>query len=326
MPTARTEFSIEPDLVFPDSGYVGVLLDTAPLSIDLRNGSADHEGHVVELIGTVTGPVSSLENASSEQRDSLATWLDVLALVTRSRFTIIRPIRSVEWEARKVERRLFKFVEQDSRYPPEPTLADDLLQSVRTISGMDLQPYIWKALKYFRYGLLERSSEDQFVRFWHALEIMGENLKSKQQVPITCSQCHSPLVCTCGKPAMRTPMAKQAIDELIGQIVGSKAEEVSKRLFDARNTLMHGGSPESVEKKIGRPMAAIVNELAALTWQTLMKALPSQERLVIGDRTDIGNGILTARAEIRFEHKEDRDHPSLEKIPDIKATILNSFG
>ncbi|ESY77863.1 hypothetical protein X739_01340 [Mesorhizobium sp. LNHC220B00] len=327
MPIARTEFSIEPDLVFPESGQVGTLVDTGDLVIELRNGSTDHECHVIELIGAVTGPVTDLKDAANEQRGILAQWLDVLALVTRARFTIIRPIRSVEWESRKVERRLFTFVEQDARYPPEPALADDLLQSVRTISQMDLEPYAWKALKYFRYGLLEGSSEDQFVRFWHALEIMAENLKTNEQVPITCRHCHSPLVCSCGTPATRFPMAKQAIDELIAQIAGKKAEEVSKRFFEARNTLMHGGRPESVEKKIGRPMVAVVNELASLTWHTLMRSLPNskEEELALAQRTDVSNGVLTVRGHILFQHNEDSDHPALDKIPDVKTSILNSF-
>jgi len=45
-------------------------------------------------------------------------------------------------------------------------------------------------MKYFRYGLLEGSSEDRFVKFWHALEIIAENTKEKERVPIVCSECN----------------------------------------------------------------------------------------------------------------------------------------
>ena len=79
--------------------------------------------------------------------------------------------------------------------------------------------YVRKALKYFRLGVLETRSEDQYPSVLMAVETIAEGGRDPDKVSITCPICDLRLHCQCcNKPAMRTPLAKNLIYALAARL------------------------------------------------------------------------------------------------------------
>lgn len=329
MPKFRAEFDVKADVVLPE-GVGELQLTTGPdSSIVFRNGPADRHGHASGLLAIVIAQSESIESATNDLRSHLAEQLDILAFATHSRFSIVEPKRLVEWDAGMKEREVRIFVTQDARYPPDPELRQTYISSVQALNNAPPLDFTRVALKYFRYGLLDEQAEDQFMRFWLALEVVAENVKEKEKVAITCPKCSSPLVCQqCGTAPTRVPMAKQAIEDLIAATAGKRAQVVAKRQFEARNGLMHGRSRESIEAKCKMPMPKLVNELGTIAWHSIMSTFPIVgETLEFAHRGgEFSNLSMVAAAKLLFEHTGDGPHPKEEKIPSGKIDVRTFFG
>ena len=327
MPTFRCEYKVTSDLVLGDENKQLNITDTDGIEFRFSNGPDDDDGNAKYLIATVIGNVDTPETAEKQLRSYLAQFLDLLTFSTHSRFIIDEPIRLVEWEADKKERLFRVYNSVDARYPPEPDLIQDFLNSASILDNAQPKPFVRTALKYFRYGTLDKQPEDQYMRFWLSLEILAENIKEADPIPIKCPECHTALTCSaCGTEPTRTPMAKQAIENLIERIVGKDWREVSKRQFIVRNGLIHGSSTESVEKKSKVPLTQAVNELARLVWNAIRINITLTDgdasKLVLGHRGgDFVVATLVASAFGSFNHSGDGQHPSDEKIPDVKMTL-----
>lgn len=329
MPTYRCEFEITGDLVLASN--VGRLeLDGSSGITTFRNGSANDEGHTVDMVASVIGSAESIDTAENELRGVLAEQLDLLTFTTHSRFKIERPIRAFEWEAHQEKRQFRAFHTVDSRHPPEPEFSSDFVATAKVLDNSNPPPFTRTALKYFRYGLLDPQPEDQFMRLWLALEIIAENLKDKEKVPIVCPVCGEALTCAaCGVEPMRVPMAKQAIEGLISRIAGEHAKEVSKRQFKARNGLMHGRSVESIEKECKASIEKIVNELGTLAWHAIMSTIPLGDgpELHFGHRDgQFTNLTLVAAMLGEFKHQGDEPHPTDDKLPSVNIDLMTRFG
>jgi hypothetical protein len=212
MPTFRCEFNVTGDLVLPTTIDQLEFSGSDGFRFTIKNVQPDSDGHAPALLIFVVGFADSLDTAHLQLREALAAQLDLLSFATHSRFKIASPIKLVEWEEWQETRYIDWFHETDSRYPPDPELAAEYLESITVLDQMNPPAFLRKALRYFRYGLIDPDSEDQFTRFWLALEIMAENTKSKQKVPITCPACNTALKCdVCGVEPTRVPMAKQAL-------------------------------------------------------------------------------------------------------------------
>lgn len=169
------------------------------------------------------------------------------------------------------------------------------------------------------------------MRLWLALEIVAESTKERERVPVTCPACGGALHCAaCHTAPTRVPMAKQAIESLIAAIAGKAAPDVSKRQFIARNGLMHGRSTVSIEAECGQQFEHVVNELGRLAWEAIMSTLPLAEEgpvLHLGHRDgQFTNLNLVMSVLGSFEHTEDSDHPSDDKVPNVKIDMLTRFG
>lgn len=330
MPTFRCEFDVKGDLVLP--AYVSELelSSKAGFTTTFRNGPPDSEGHPTRLVATVVGPAESIDSAQDELRRDLAEQLDLLVFATHSRFQIIAPRRLIEWEADQKTRQFRVFHTVDARYPSDPELIREYLETVQALDQATPPAFTRTALKYFRYGLLDNRPEDQFMRLWLALEIIAENVKEKELVPIACPVCNAPMTCAaCGTEPARAPMAKQAIEDLIAKIAGTAAQDTSRRQFKTRNGLMHGRRPESIEAECKVPLPAIVNELGTLTWHAIMSTIPVGDGppLAFGHRDgDFASKSLVMSMLGTFDHAGDGPHPTQDKIPsvEIKMTTFRS--
>ena len=328
MPIFRCDYIVAGDLVI-DSDAPAEFVTTSGTRCTFRNGKKDSQGHISGLVAIVIGRSDYMKNAESDLRNALADALDVLSFVTQSRFMIERPYRLIEWEPRQRTRQIKVFHAQDARYPPEPDLAKELLDTFQAVEASNAPDFTRTAMSSFRNGLLADQFRDQFMHFWLALEIVAVNTKSTGLVPTQCSKCAKPLTCECGEPAMRLPMAKQAINEIISVIAGSKSEEVSRRQFTARNTLMHGGSIASVEAKTGKPMSEVNNELGSLCWYAILSTItfPETSPVFILDRQgDFGTKRLIVAPSMEFSYDGDSEHPTEAQIPTMEITLKTRFG
>lgn len=299
-------------------------------TISFKNGEVNEEGHTINLILTIIGPGTSIETAEKELRNILAQKLDLLTFVTHSRFKIVAPIKLIEWDEGEKDRMFKAFHTVDACYPPDPELIIEYLNTIVSLEEVAPPKFTRTALKYFRYGLLDEQADDQFMRLWLSLEIIAENIKDKEKVPINCPECKTAMICNvCGTEPTRVPMAKQAIEHLIFKVFGDEGEDVAKRQFETRNGLMHGRSTESIEKKCKMPMSELVDELGTLAWNAIMSTFTIRDEVSLhfGHRGgSFTNKVITASVTGRFEHPDDSAHPEDDKIPNVKISMGTNFG
>ncbi|NEJ20090.1 hypothetical protein GR247_07890 [Rhizobium leguminosarum] len=329
MPAVRTDFSILGDVVLAPDASSGDLFRSESHAIRLLNAPLDAQGHVPRLIAEVVGNADSLKSALIEHRAILAEKLNVLSLVTRARFRIDRPIRAIEWEPYADERSMLVVHQQDARYPPEPTLNDHFLLAANTLASADIPAYVDKAATYFRYGILDDSPTDQFVKFWHALEIIAENDRPSDRVQIYCHKCRDELVCShCEAKATRIPLPKDAIKQVMERIGVQPLGPVLARQLNARNTLMHGGSSAGVEAKCKYPMTDIVNELGGIVQAAILIAIRLNHAadLAIDVGSDLNNGIISGIMELKFRYEGSEAHPPEEAIPKPQIQLVSTWN
>jgi hypothetical protein len=329
MPNFRCEYSVTGDLVLPSELSQHQYTNCDGVEITFSNGEVNDEGHAIKLLATVIGPSESIDTAEKDLESVLVTQLDLLTFATHSRFKLIEPIRLIEWEAGQKKRNLKAFNTVDARYPPDPELEKKYIDTIIKLEQARPPAFTLTALKYFRYGLLDDSPEDQFMRLWLALEIIAENIKQTDPVKIICPVCESSLKCgECGTEPTRVPMAKNAIEELINKIAGKAAKDVSKRQFITRNGLMHGRKRDSIEKECKVSISDIVNELGFLAWNAIFSTIPTKDKQTFefGHRHgDFTNMKLVMSVLGSFDHSGDESHPAEDKIPKVEVSLITNF-
>ncbi|WP_137105076.1 hypothetical protein [Azospirillum argentinense] len=330
MPMFRCDFEVKTDLVLPHEANSVEINTPENYSIRLLNGETDQNGDVIRLVATVVGSSVSIMDAQATLREKLAEQLDLLSFATHSRFEIIAPIRLIEWEEWQIKREMRVFYTTDARQPPSPDLEEYFCKTVQLLEKSGIPAFTRRALKYFRYGLIDNQPEDQFMQLWLSLEIIAENTKERSSIPITCQVCGGSMVCSsCGSSPQRVPMAKQAIESIISTIAGNYAKDVARRQFKARNGLMHGRSTESIEAECKAKLPDIVDELGKLTWHAIMSTIPYDgvEELTFGHRDDeFTNKKLIFSAHIEFTHNGETPHPTDKEIPNPVISMKTNFN
>lgn len=330
MPQFRCDFDVKSDLVLqqPDRGLTFTTVSGHTLTF--RNGPLDAANNAVGLAASVCGQAESMGSAEGELRKVLAEQLDLLALVTSSRYEIVAPRRLMEWEPGQKKRQIRYFHVADSRYPPVQDLDDEYLETVQHLDRAGPPPYTRAALRFLRYGMVTRLPEDQFMQFWLALEIIAENIKDPARVPITCPSCKAAWKChSCDVEPTRVPIAKQAIESLIYRIAGVTASEVAKRQFAARNGLMHGRQAASIEKECKLPMDIIVNELALIAWKAVLSTIPvvADAPLMFAHRDGQFTNMARRSSFIgTFDHNGDGPHPDESMLPKVEISLVATPG
>lgn len=187
--------------------------------------------------------------------------------------------------------------------------------------------FVQAALKWFRLGVIERQVDDQFMKFWLSLEIVAEGMKEKERVPINCPKCQTGLVCTTCGPALRVPMATQAIRALIREVCNENAAaQLESALPKARNWLMHGRDWRRVQADLKLPFAYLVDSVAFIAWECIYRAAPAefQERAdAFGHRGGKFANLKHSFVPVgEFEHHGAGDHPEESQLPAAQITMV----
>lgn len=330
MPIFRADYLIKPDLVIYGEELVPPISTKNNFQISFKNSDKNNAGQYTRLLASVIGEAENIDNVQSVFKNELACALDIMTFSSHSRFEILCPMRIIDWVPHQRKRNFKILLKSDTRDPPDPELHKDLLITVSEIEKLDIHSYIRTALKYFRYGVIENSPDDQFIKFWMALEILGENSKDSVKEAIKCAHCNSALVCKCCNESIeKVPMAKAQITKLIGGLYGHEnAIVISKRLFKVRDALMHGGSIDSIERKLKLTIDSVIDEIASVVWNliyNLIEGLPSKP-LAFGHRGgNFTNQSLLMSTNGSFEYDGVDPHPTDEIIYGMKLSVITNF-
>lgn len=331
MPLFRCDFRVVGDLVFANEKKVARIVVGESATFTYRNEAPTGDGHSHALIASVVGEAESMESAESILRRRLADQLNLLAFALQARFRIDRALRLIEWTPFQKSRRLTIFHTVDPRSPPLPELTVEHIATVMELERASPQPAIRKAMRYFRFGMMNQGHEDQFFNLWLALEIVAESAP-KKQVAITCRKCKGELVCAaCSEAAMRMPGGRHAIEPFIRRFSSpGEAEVTVRRLLEARNKLLHGSSAESIAAECGRPLPQIVNELGDIAWRSILSTIlfrPDGSALSFGHWGGEFASMMTITAmKLAFDHTGPEEHPPDDKIPSADISLTTTFG
>jgi hypothetical protein len=140
-----------------------------------------------------------------------------------------------------------------------------------------------------------------------------------------CRMCSANMTCPgCGLVPTRIPLPSDTIRETIDLVFGEQADAVSKRMFKARNALMHGASRASVEADCKMPMSDLVNELGALAWNAISLTFdlgdgPQLQFMSWGG--DFAGGTMTTSMTVEFGWEGDGAYPEEEKLPKFEISM-----
>lgn len=329
MPTFRADFDVKSSLVLPIDAPPFVINTLSPIcEITLSNGESDAHGHASGLVAKVVAQADNLDQVETLFRSLLAHQLDILSFSTHSLFKIERCMRTMEWNPYQKSRRFKAMNIFDPLYPPIQELDNVFADTVNTIANSNMPDYVIRAMRCFRYGVLDTDLESQFQNFWFAIEVIAERRKSTAKVRIVCPKCQSDLYCEkCGNHPDRLPPARQAIRQLIHDIVPAteEASEVDRVLGKVRNKLLHGSSVEAIEVEVKVPLNHVVNKIAWVAWHAIMSSMPQailDSPLNFGHRDgQFASGNLAPRVVGSFEHDGVTEQPAEDKIPALEISL-----
>lgn len=330
MPNFCADFDVRGTLVLPtETVPLTPHSDDPACDVTIRNAEPDAAGHIPHLSIQVVAACDTIDAAPKKLRSMLAHQLDLLTYVTQSTFVIEQCRRVMEWEPNQRTRALKALQQFDPLYPPDRELESEHLQTAQAISDARPPGYMRRALRYFRLGVLSPQPEDQFQHFWLAIETIAEGSKEGTKLSIPCPKCSNPLRCQCcNTTPMRRPMARQAIRELIGKVVKSDPATVYRSLVAVRDDLAHGRLPEAIEAQTGRSLGDLVDMAGAVAWHVIFSSLPKMDGSALFSHRggQFVNEQLITGAVLTFTHDGEGEHPSEDKIPNVKIELMVRFG
>ncbi|UPJ78801.1 hypothetical protein IVB16_28610 [Bradyrhizobium sp. 183] len=326
----RADFLVKGSLVLPFGSEPMVISgDDPPFEMLLCNADPDGAGHTPALTVRVMADCDAIENVAGQFRTLLAQQLDVLSFVTHSAFRIDECQRVIDWEPHQKSRRIRPMKKFDPFDPPDPELHRELIETAQAITRAKQEDYVIQAQRSFRYGVIERQPEDQFQHFWLAIETIAEGSKATTRAPIPCPKCQGALFCSdCNESPLRRPMARQAIRQLLSAIREDGGGRFYRDLVRTRDHLLHGRSPDTVEKEVGLPLPVLVDEAGRAAWHAILNSMPKLEGApVFAHRDgDFVNNVVILTPDMVLEYDGIAPHPSEAQIPKVEMSMQVRFG
>lgn len=326
----RADFHVKSSLVSPFGSEPLVISgENPPFEMFFCNADPDASGHSPALFVRVIADCDAIDKVAEQFRTLLAQQLDVLSFVTHSAFRIEECQRVIDWDPHQKSRRIRPMKKFDRFDPPDPELRRELIDTAQAITRAGLEDYVMRALQSFRYGVIEQQPEDQFQHFWLAIETIAEGSKVTTRIPIPCPKCQGALFCfDCNENPLRRPMARQAIRELLSTIRQDGGAQFYRDLVRTRDHLLHGRSPDTVEKEVGHPLPVLVNEAGRAAWHAIMYSMPRLEGTPAFAHRDghFVNNVIILTPDMVFEYDGIAPHPSEAQIPNVEMSMQTRFG
>lgn len=280
------------------------------------------------LLMSITFEAKDLEEAGKLALDHALEVLNVFAFSTGAKFQFRRLLRVIDWNSGLKQRDAFFYAYDDAEQQPTPFLDESIFATISEIAtaANTSTPALRKAMRWFRLGVNAENLEDQFQYFWFTLEIVAANEKTSEKVCDRCPKCGGSLFCeSCKTHPMHKKYQIQAIRDLFVKLHPKHGEEFFEAFSKARNTLMHGGTREDVEKSAEKSFDALVDKLGQFAWKALWNTFQPQllgKKLSLGMPTTFIQRTLTGAAHLQLEVKTlencDLDRVSLPKVDFVR--------
>jgi len=259
----------------------------------------------------LTFDAPSLDEAADIAEERLADCLNMLALVTGSRFMRHRIRQIVDCTPGVQMRSCLMWADSIGHEDPTPFLDDHIVKSIDRLLTFDSPPAMRRAMRWYRLGINSSIPDDQFQCFWFALELIAISQKSSEKVADLCPHCRSPLYCeNCKKHPVHRPYEKQAIRALIKSVDKDCDDTLLAMLEKTRNSLMHGETLREVERELPEPREDVVDVLGRIVFKAIVNRFPReifQEKVVFGNPSTYVHRTLTGVAHLQTVVPMDAD-------------------
>jgi hypothetical protein len=272
----------------------------------------------------LTFDAPSLDEAADVAEERLADCLNILALVTGSRFTRHQIRQIVDCTSGVQMRSCLMWADSIGYEDPTPFLDDHILNSINRLLTFDSPPAIRRAMRWYRIGITSSNPDDQFQCFWFAVELIAISQKSSKKVPDLCPHCRSPLYCeSCKKHPAHRPYEKQTIRALIKAVDKDCDETTLEMLEKTRNSLMHGETLR--EKELPKPREEIVDALGRIVFKAIVNQFPLemfQEGVSFGNPSTYVHRTLTGFAHLKTVVPVDAEGELDLSLTGTKITMI----
>ena len=224
----------------------------------------------------------SLDHAQENFMDRILRVLDIMSLVTHAVFRFDRLHKIFDWSPNKTMRSGLIFLPDPPESLPNGVLNNEWIITANLLQHANIDSQLFGALRWFRLGILADTVEEQFQKFWFALELLAQHKKPNEKVHDSCPKCRGELYCeNCDTYPMHRPYPRQAI-ESTWKVFAPNQREFFSIVNKVRNAILHGKPSNEIEEIAGAPLHELVDPLAKATWRGLIcevvAALPQDKR------------------------------------------------
>ena len=273
----RVDFKVKSDLVLAQ--HEKKILFTAPdnsheIHLVTKRGQGKHAADELYLSAHVVLEDEEVRHAADEAEVRLRQFLDVLAIVSNSYYSIEELVMAVDWTPGLKERRLQVYNVFPNPHVPMYALTQAQMDAVKKLMANTIPRAMRLAMRWWARGVSAESPSEQFQFFWYALEILAEHVKPTIKVPSKCPKCNGDLFCSvCNENPLHRPYPKQAIKMLVDRHVTGKPDRFFTLIDEARNRLLHGDDPLVIEQELEIKWEKISDSLGHATWAALFSTL-----------------------------------------------------
>jgi len=259
----------------------------------------------------LTFDAPNFDEAADIAEERLSDCLNMLALVTGSRFTRHRIRQIVDCTPDLQMRSCLVWADSIGHEDPTPFLNEEIVNTIDRLLSFNSPPAMRRAMRWYRLGICSSVIDDQFQYFWFALEVIATSQKLSDKVPDRCPRCRTPLYCeSCEEHPVHKPFEKQKIRAMAKAVDKDCDDTTLKMLEDTRNFLMHGGTLREFEKKLPEPHEDVVDVLGRIVFNALINQFPReifQENMAFGRPETYVQKTLTGVAHIQTVIPVDND-------------------
>lgn len=298
------------------------------VSIEIKNKHVEPGQEDATLSAYVIVEATEFDIAEGKSLDFLKEFIDLVTFSTNMHFSIGDMLKIAEWTPGLEERECYISNKFPGDERPYPAIDKPLLETIELLLSGEISGRLQRALRWFSNGVSAKYLDEQFQCFWFVMEILSQEVKPTKKVNDACPVCREALYCqNCGTTPMHKPYPKQAIEHLFSLIVTGDSEKAFEISNKFRNSLMHGDSVESVEKKLGIKLSTQIDHLGKIAWFAILnilhKSLPAtgeKIKLHLLETNTYCAYDMHVKMHISFQSR-DNMNPSIGDIPTLDVKM-----